>query len=111
MYTKPIVESVTIASGGTTSSVICARDATSYGLITPAALTSTAFTFTVCDTATGTFVTLMDSAGNTPSVTVTTSTGYAITGSEADALAPWAYFKLVGNSAEAAARTIKVCKK
>lgn len=108
---KPRVMTATIASGSTTSTPIPFLDGTIVGIITPAALTSVTFTFTVSDSNDGTFVTLMDSAGGQPSITVTTSRAYAITGSEADALAPWAYFKLVGNASEGAERSIKVLKK
>lgn len=111
MYNKARTISATIASGGTTTDVIPLLGGVAAGIITPAALTSVTFTFTVCDTATGTFVPLYDSAGNLVSITVTTSRAYGITGAEADALAPWAFIKIVGNAAEAAARTIVVVKK
>lgn len=111
-YIKPRAITVTIASGDTTpSDAVPLLDSTLLGFITPAALTSDTMTFTVCATADGTFVPLLDSADNTPTVTITTSSGYAITGSEADALAPWAYFKPSLNAAEAAERTFTFVKK
>ena len=104
-------QTLTIAAGGTTTPAFKFWDSMVVGFVTPATLTSTIVTFTVCSTADGTFVPLFDSASNEPSVTVTTSEGYAITGSEADALAPWAYFKMVFDQTEAVARDIIITKK
>jgi hypothetical protein len=109
-YNKSFV-TATIASGGTTSEAIPLLDVAMAGFITPAALTGTAFTFTVCNTADGTFVALYDSEGNPVSVTVTTSRAYGLTGSEADALAPWPFAKIVSGSAEGGERSIVVCLK
>lgn len=111
MYRKPISVTATIAAGGTTTGEIELRDYALAGFITPAALTSTAITFTVSATKGGTFVPLYTSAGNQVALTVTTSQAYGITGEEADALAPWNYIKLVGGSVEGAARSILLALK
>ena len=111
MYRKPISLVATIANGQTTSGEIELRDYALAAIVTPAALTSTAITFTVSATKGGTYVPLYDSAGNQVSVTVTTSRAYGITGEEADALAAFNFIKLVGGSAEGAARDIYLCLK
>lgn len=111
MYRKPITRDVTIASGATVSNEIELRTYMLGGIITPAALTSTALTFQVSATKGGTYVPLYDSGGNQVSITVTTSRGYAITDSEADALAPWGFVKIVGGSAEGADRVLKLALK
>lgn len=100
-----------IAAGSGTTDVIQLRESATFGFITPAALDSTAFTFTVCDTPTGTFVPLYDSAGAAPSITVTVSRAYAVVGAEADAVAPWPFVRLKGNASESAVREIVVLKK
>ncbi len=110
-YVKPRTISVTVASGGTNSTTIPLLDSLTFGFITPAALTSGSLTFEVCDTNDGTFRTLTDSAGNVPSVTIATSTAYTLTGSEADAIAPWPYVQLVMAGAEGAERTFVIVKK
>lgn len=104
-------QTLTVANGGTTTEAFKFWDSMAVGFITPTLLTSLEVAFTVCDTVDGTFRTLYDSAGNVPTITVTTATAYAITGSEADALAPWAYFKMVFSAVEAAERSIVVTKK
>ena len=104
-------QTVTIPSGDTDSEVIKLLDGVLMGIITPALLTSTSMTVKVCDTPAGTFLDLVDSEGNTPTLTVTTSTAYGLVGTEIDAVAPWPYAKLVGGSSEAADRDIVVCSK
>jgi hypothetical protein len=104
-------KTVTIASGGTTSEAIRMDNYAFAGLILPGTLTSTACTFTVSDTATGTFVPLADGAGNHISITVAASHAIAITGTAAEALAMWAYVKLVFGSAEGGARQVVCCLK
>ena len=111
MYRKPRIETVTIALGDTTSEVIELRDYMLAGIILPAALTSTAITFTVSDARAGTFVGLYDSDGNVVSLAVGTSRAVGLSGAEADALAPFPFVKLVCGTAEAAARSILVALK
>jgi len=101
----------TIANAGTTSDAIALLDRVIGGIITPAALTGTTLTFTVCNTADGTYVALYDSDNNQVSLTVTVSRAYGVTGPEADALAPWPFVKIVSGSAEGAARSLVVCLK
>ena len=107
-YIPPFTKSITIASGGTTSEAIPTYHGTILGFRTPAALTSTAITFTGSATATGTFVPIYDSEGNQVSVTVTTSRGYTLSGSDADAILGHPFIKFVGGSAEGADRSISV---
>ena len=109
-YNKGFV-TATIANGATTSDAISLLDQVAGGIITPAALTGTSLTFTVCNTVGGTYVALYDSDNNLVSMTVTVSRAYAFTGAEADALAPWPFVKIVSGSAEAAERSLVVCLK
>jgi len=105
------VQTATIAITGTVSGAIRIGGKTSIGIITPAALTGTAFTFQVSDAIAGTYVALLDTEGNTVSITVAASRGYGMSGSDADALSAFSYMKIVSNGAEAAARNIKVITK
>lgn len=107
-YVRPFTKSVTIASGGTTSEALPTSVGTILGFRTPATLTSTAVTFTGCATATGTFVPVYDSEGNQVSVTVTTSRGYTLSGSDADAILGHPFIKMVFGSAEGGDRSISV---
>lgn len=102
------VVTVNIANGGVTSQAIASSGAAMYGLIFPAALTSTGMLFTVCDTAAGTFVALYDSLGIiVASIPVGTTRGLDLP----TALAPWPFFKVVLGSAEAAARVLTLVTK
>lgn len=101
------VTTVTIANGGTTSAAIEARAYAIYGLIFPAALTSTAMTFTVAEKVDGTYTALYDSTGTAVSVTVAASRAFDLP----SALASWPYFKIVLGSAEGAARTLYLVAK
>ena len=107
-YVRPTVHTALVASGGTTSQALQVAQGTIAGLITPGTLTSTAITFTACDTVDGTFVAVYDSDGNQVSVAVAASRACGLSGEEADALAPWPYIKVVCGSAEGADRSIKV---
>ena len=107
IYQKPRLIEVTVANNGTTSDVIDINDRTIAGIITPAALTSTAITFLVSDARDGTYVALKDSDNAAVSLTVTTSTAYGLSGVEADALSAFPFARLVCGSAEGGARTIK----
>lgn len=102
------VAKATIASGQTTSGEIDLKGGAMVGIITPSALTSTTMTFTASDKEGGTFVPVYDSEGNQINITVAASQAIALTGVDADALAPWSVIKLVGGSAEGADRTIYV---
>jgi len=102
---------VTIANGGTTSEAIRMDSYAFGGLILPGTLTSTACTFTVCNTAGGTFVPLADATGAHISITVAASHAIAITGTAGEALAPWAFIKLVFGSAESGDRLVTIVLK
>lgn len=54
----------------------------------------------------GAWPVLYDSEGNVPSVTVSSSQGYSLTGGEADAIGPWPYFRFESQAAEGADREI-----
>lgn len=110
MYRKPVSKTTTIASGETTSAVIHTRHYALAGLITPSALTSTSFAIHGCATPDGTFVPIYDSDGAAVAVAVGTSRGVGLSASEADAVAPFQFLKLVG-SAEGGARTIGIVLK
>ena len=111
-YRRPYVQTLTIAAASDTSDSLPIRDAVLVGFKTPAALTTTSFTFEVCDTNDGTFLPLYDSAGNLVTVTVTVDRAYTLTANEADAIAPWGYMKFVAaDGAEGTARSIVTTKK
>lgn len=111
MYKRPETRTVSIANAGTTSDAIGIGDYTIAGVITPSALTSTAITFTASATQSGTFVPVYDSDGNQVSLAASTSRAIGLSASEADALAPWSWIKVVCGSAEGAARTLTLVLK
>ena len=102
---------VTIASGGTTSGAVRMDNYMLAGIITPSALTGTAFTFTVSNTFAGTYVPVYDANGNQVSVPAAVSRALGVSGAEADALAPWPFVKIVSNAAEGADRSVTLCFK
>lgn len=102
------VQTITIASSGTTSEAIAASGAALFGMLLPGTLTSTTCTFTVCDTATGTFLALYDSTGTIVAST-TVAASHAI--DLPTQLAAFPFFKVVMGSSEGAARTIKIVTK
>ena len=102
---------LTVANGGTETEPLKFWDSMALSILTPGTLTSTILTFKGCPTNDGTFQTIKDSAGNTPTITIATDTNYSVTGSEADAIAPYAYIVLVVDQAEDAAREFVVTKK
>lgn len=110
-YRKPRVETVTIANGGTTSAAILLRDYVLASIITPAALTSTAITFTASDTKGGSYVQVNDSDGNQVSLVAAASRSLSLSGAEADALAACLWVKVVTGSAEGAERILKLILK
>lgn len=98
-------ETVQIASSETESEPIHLRDRIMVGVITPAALTSTAIKFQAAAQQTGTYRPVY--AGDTEvSITVATNEARAVAlaGEDADALSAWSWIKLVTGSAEAADR-------
>lgn len=111
MYRVPQHMTLTIPASDDTTNVLELRDYTSFGIITPATLTSTTLEFHVSDAKDGTFVPLYDSEGNQIIITVTTSRAYGLATGDADALACHQFAKLVGGSTEAAARDIVVAMK
>lgn len=76
-------------------------------LLFPAAMTGTAVTFQACDSASGTFVQLVDDTGAAISVTVTASKLVSLA-AFLDDLFGLRYLKIVSNGAEAADRTLKL---
>lgn len=77
------------------------------GVQCPASLSSTTMTFTVSDTYAGTYVALVDSAGNAISQTVAASKAWALPAE----LFAFNFAKLVGGSSEAADRTFTITRK
>lgn len=101
-------QTLTVANGATTSDACTATDWALFSMITPAALTSVACTFTVCNTLAGTYVPLYDSAGViVPTTTISTSRAFDLP----TQLASFLYFKVVLGSAEGAARSLVIMKK
>ena len=96
-----------MAASGTTSGAFTVNGYSFGGVQCPASLTSTAMTFTVCDTLAGTYVALVDSSGNAISQTVAASKAFALP----SALFSFKYAKLVCGSAEGAARDFVVTVK
>lgn len=108
---KPMTKTVTIASGATDSEAIRVDNYVVAGLLMPAAFTGTAITFLASDKKDGTFRAVYDSDGVQVSAAVAISQAVGLSSGEADAMAPWAYIKLVSNAAEAADREIGVALK
>jgi hypothetical protein len=98
---------VTIANGASTSSAFDGSNFSAFGAVLPAAFTGASISFTVCDTAAGTFVALFDVANVLVSVPVTQGRAYDLPSE----LAAFPFFKIVSASAEGAARTIRVVGK
>ena len=98
---------ITIANGGTVSTIFDARSYAMFGVIIPAAFTSTSIGFKVGDSEAATFQDLYDSTGTKVSVTVAPGNSYDLP----TALASWPFFKIVSGSAEGAARTLTVVAK
>jgi hypothetical protein len=100
-------QTATIAASGTASDSVVLNGFSFGGFILPSAFTSTAMTFTVCDSEGGTYVALEDADGASISLTVEAAKAYALPAE----LFAFPFCKLVGGSSEAAARTISVCLK
>jgi hypothetical protein len=98
----PSVRTVTIANGQTTSDALDCINGTVVGILTPAALTGTAFTFSV--SADGvTYNTLYSDAGTAVSVTVAASRYIYL---DPTVFAGVRYVKVISGSAEGAQRII-----
>lgn len=95
---------VTIANGGTASTVIDLQGLVLVQIIMPAALTGTSITFQSCPTSSGgTFQTLYNSSNTAMSITVAASRSYNIAPVD---FAGVRFLKVVSGSAEGAQRTI-----
>ena len=110
-YNKPRTMPATIPSGETTTGVIALLDGVMVGIQTPGTMTSTAFTFKTSGSPAGDYEDLYDSEGNQVSVAIAATRSYTLTTSEADAIAPWPYAKVVGDQAEGAERELVIVKK
>ncbi len=91
-----------IAAAGTTSAAVNIAPLTLVGITFPAAFTGTTVTFTVCDTADGTFVPLYNSAGAV-SFTIAQARHYALDPVNFRGIQ---FLKVVSGSAEGAERTL-----
>ena len=96
-----------MAASGTTSGAFIVDGYSFGGVQCPASLTSTAMTFTVCDTKAGTYVELTDASGSAISQTVAANKGFALPAE----LFAFKYAKLVCGSSEGAARDFVVSLK
>lgn len=100
-------QTITIASGQTTSDTVVATGTVIAGVIIPAAMTGTAFTFTVCNKRGGAFVPLRDEYGVVVTLPITVNAALNLPA----AIATWPYFKFVSGSSEGADRILRVvCK-
>ena len=99
--------SIAVASSGTTSGAITTNGLQPVLFIAPAALTSTAMTFTTSATVGGTYVPLYNSSGL---VSYTIAQGEATAINSAD-FAGVLYFKIVLGTSEASARTLTMMLK
>lgn len=100
-------QQVVIASSGTASAAVDARDYAMFQLRLPAAFTGTTLTFTTSDAIGGTYQALSDNTGTAVSLTVAQGKDYDLP----SALASAHFFKVVSGSSEGAARTLTVLKK
>ena len=96
-------KTVTILSGATVSNAIDIGGGTLVGLITPAALTSTAISFQSAPSLAGTYVACKDGAGSSISKTVAASQDIKIASSD---LFGRQFLKLVAGTTEGADRII-----
>lgn len=118
MYRKPRVETLTIPSGGQTSTLggqsAGAIKLGSYfiaSLYMPAAFTGATIGFVASSTKAGSYNTVYHSDGTPVTITVGTNRMVVVTGADADALAGLDWFKLVSASAEGGDRAIDVTLK
>lgn len=108
MDTHPVVQTFTIAITAATSDAKRVTGGVIVGLLMPAAFTGTTITFTASDTFGGTYGPVYDSDGNQVSLAVAASRRIGLSGTEADALSPWPFLKIVSGSNEAAERLVKI---
>lgn len=99
-----VVTSVAIANGQTVSDAVDLGGLRPIALVTPAALTGTAFTFQASVDG-STYVAVYDSSGSAVSVTVSTSRYIVLSPTT---FAGIRFLKVVSGSAEGGARTIQV---
>lgn len=97
------LHTVTIADEATTSDAASLVGDTLVGLITDAAIDSTAITFTVSTTVDGTYVPLHAPGGSAVSVTVAASRAIYL---DPLIFGPWRFIKLVGGTAQDGADTV-----
>lgn len=96
-------KTITIANGATTSAVVPFGSYAMAGVIMPASLDGTALTFEVSADGTN-FTALDDGEGAAVGLTVAASKAYALP----DALAVWAFFRLVMGTSQTGATDITV---
>jgi hypothetical protein len=107
--------SLTIAADASESGILDTKGKTVAGVILPAAWTTADLSFLVCNSYSGTYVPLYDSAGTevkVPSASISTSESRAFD-LDSNAFMPWRYVKVrsgVNGTAvnQAAARTVVV---
>lgn len=107
----PGATAVTIANGGTDSTVLQLGEHTFLALGMPASFTGTTITFKASSSEGGTFTIVKDDAGADVSITVGASRWVALQSAVMAKLAAFRWLKLVSGSAEGAARTIEVVLK
>lgn len=105
-YKRPERREFVVPSSDDESQAVGIMDYLLAGFLMPDTLTSTSMSFLVSDKHDGTFVPLYDHDDNPISVDIAASRGVSLTGAAAEALAPWAWVKLVMGSSEGAERTI-----
>lgn len=111
IYRRPETRTVQILSGQTTSAAFEIKEYMLAGVLTPDALTGTALTFQGAVVEAGDYEDVYDSDGNQVSLAAAANRAIGVSGSEADALAPWQVLKLVSNASEGANRTFYVALK
>jgi hypothetical protein len=108
---KPQVEPVALANGTTTTAAIDQSKGSITGIIIPAGLTGTAFTFTGSDALAGTYSIVKDSTGADISLTVASSRVVALTPTQQAQLAAVPFLKIVSGTSQSGAITLNVLKR
>lgn len=104
-----VIRTLTIADGETVSNAIDKRGYPILGLnIT--LVDAASLTFSVCDTADGTFDTVKGSTGSSVSIGSLTAAGHALKADDLAFLAPYNYFKVTASVAQATGSTGAVGK-
>ncbi len=96
-------ESVTISSSGTTSTALDTQMHAVVGILMPAAITGTSFSFQTSHD-NSTFQALNNTQGTAVACTVAASKNIAILPAD---LSSWPYLKVVSNQTESSGRTIQ----